>query len=177
MKRTIKPIASLALALLLSIQLPAFGHGDVASAEEIEQAIARVRQATQAFHDVDEAKRAGYAQFLDCVAQPDQGAMGTHYLHSTHPGDAVLDQLRPEALMYAAGTNGELQLVGVEYIVFQDVWDAANPQPPVMFGHPFHLVRAPNRYGVPAFYELHLWIWKHNGNGIFNDWNPSVRCS
>jgi hypothetical protein len=102
--------------------------------------------------------------------------MGIHYLHSTYPGDALLDPLRPEALMYEPGKEGKLQFVGVEYILFQEAWDAAHPQPPVMFGHPLHLVRAPNRYGVPALYELHLWIWKHNGNGIFNDWNPAVRC-
>lgn len=54
--------------------------------------------------------------------------------------------------------------------------DAQNPQPPVLFNHPFHLVRSPNRYGVPAFYELHLWVWEHNRDGIFNDWNPAVHC-
>lgn len=176
MNRTIKPLALLGIAALVSLQPPAYAHGDVRSPEDIQEAIAQVRQATKAFHDVEEAKRAGYAQFLDCVAQLEQGAMGIHYLHGTYPGDAALDPLRPEALMYEPGKNGALQLVGVEYIVFQETWDAAHPQPPVMFGHPFHLVRAPNRYGVPAFYELHLWIWQHNGNGVFNDWNPSVRC-
>lgn len=45
-----------------------------------------------------------------------------------------------------------------------------------MFGHPFHLVRSPNRYGVPAFHELQLRIWEHNPNGNFNDWNPRVQC-
>ena len=61
---------------------------------------------------------------------------------------------------------------------FHDAWDAAHPhpQPPVLFGHPFHLVRSPSRYGVPSFYESHLWAWEHNRNGIFNDWNPKVRC-
>jgi hypothetical protein len=38
------------------------------------------------------------------------------------------------------------------------------------------LVPSPNRYGVPAFYELHAWVWKHNSSGLFNDWNPRVRC-
>ena len=50
------------------------------------------------------------------------------------------------------------KLTGVEYIVFQDAWDALHPQPPVHFGHSLHLVRSPNRYGVPGFYELHLWV-------------------
>lgn len=34
----------------------------------------------------------------------------------------------------------------------------------------------PRRCGLPAFYELHLWLWKRNPNGLFNDWNPDVRC-
>ena len=38
------------------------------------------------------------------------------------------------------------------------------------------MVRAPNRYGVPTFYELHLWVWEHNQNGLFNDWNSKVSC-
>lgn len=60
--------------------------------------------------------------------------------------------------------------------MFQATWDALHPQPPVLFGHPLHLVREPNRDGVPAFYELHLWVWEHNRNGVFNDWNPAVNC-
>lgn len=111
-----------------------------------------------------------------CVDEPGQGALGIHYLHATYPGDAVVDPLRPETLMYQPGKDGALRLVGVEYIVFQEAWDAAHPQPPVLFGNPFHLVRAPNRYGVPSFYELHLWIWKSKGNGIFNDRHPAVTC-
>jgi len=38
------------------------------------------------------------------------------------------------------------------------MWNALHPQPPVLFGHPSHPVRSPNRYGVPASHELHLWI-------------------
>lgn len=29
-----------------------------------------------------------------------------------------------------------------------------------------------NRYGLPAFYERHLWLWKPNPAGTFEDWNP-----
>jgi len=25
-------------------------------------------------------------------------------------------------------------------------------------------------------YELHVWLWEHNRNGLFNDWNPVVTC-
>ena len=175
-----KILAGAALAALLALQTPAFGHGDASeSAEEIQHLINKVRRATHRFNDVQAAIDAGYTKFGDmngdCVAQPGQGAMGIHYLNGGLI-DAVLDPLHPEAVMYEPQKNGKLKLVGVEYIVFQDVWDALHPQPPVLFGHPFHLVRAPNRYNVPTFYELHLWVWQHNRNGIFNDWNPAVHC-
>ena len=181
MKNTSRKIlAGAALAALLALQTPAFGHGDASeSAEEIQHLINKVRRATHRFNDVQAAIDAGYTKFGDmngdCVAQPGQGAMGIHYLNGGLI-DAVLDPLHPEAVMYEPQKNGKLELVGVEYIVFQDAWDALHPQPPVLFGHPFHLVRAPNRYNVPAFYELHLWVWQHNRNGIFNDWNPAVHC-
>jgi hypothetical protein len=166
------------LAALLSP--PVFAHGDAnESAEKIESQIAEVRRATRKFFDVQAAVDAGYAPFADknglCVAQPGAGGMGIHYLNGGLI-DAVLDPAKPEALMYQPTKSGKLELLGAEYIVFQAEWDALHPQPPVLFGHPFHLVRAPNRYNVPAFYELHLWVWEHNPNGIFNDWNPKVRC-
>lgn len=35
---------------------------------------------------------------------------------------------------------------------------------------------SPNRYGIPVFYELHVWAWKANPVGTFADWNPRVPC-
>lgn len=176
----IKILAGTAAALMLTAQTPAFGRGDAAdSSEKIQSLINDVRRATARFMDVDEAIRAQYVKFPDlagdCVAQPGQGAMGIHYLNSALIS-TTLDPLRPAALMYKPTKQGKLVLLGAEYIVFQAAWDAQNPQPPVLFNHPFHLVRSPNRYGVPAFYELHLWVWEHNRDGIFNDWNPAVHC-
>lgn len=180
MNSSVKTLAAGALALLLIAQTPAFGHGDAHdSSDKVQALINDVRRATAPFMDVEEAIRAHYLKFPDlagdCVAEPGQGAMGIHYLNGALIS-TLLDPLRPAALMYQRGRHGKLSLLGVEYIVFQAAWDAQNPQPPVMFNHPFHLVRSPNRYGVPAFYELHLWVWEHNRDGIFNDWNPAVRC-
>lgn len=25
-------------------------------------------------------------------------------------------------------------------------------------------------------YELHVWIWKPNPNGMFSHWNPAISC-
>lgn len=32
-------------------------------------------------------------------------------------------------------------------------------------GQLFHLFESPNRFGLPAFYTLHVWAWKLNSNG------------
>ena len=39
-------------------------------------------------------------------------------------------------------------------------------------GQLFHLFESPNRFGLPAFYTLHVWAWKDNPNGTFTNWNP-----
>jgi hypothetical protein len=175
MKHRILKLAGLCLPLLLA-QQAAFPHGDGMSRKDVNELVAQVRSATQKYQDVQAAQADGYAQFLGCVSEPGQGAMGIHYLHGGLAGDAVVDPMRPEALMYEPREGGRLDLLGVEYIVFQAAWDALHPQPPSLFGHPFHLVREPNRYGVPPFYELHLWLFKHNTGSLFDDWNPRVEC-
>ena len=152
------------------------GGGLAGGARHGDDALDQIRDATSRFRNVERAVDRGYVQFFGCVHEPLAGAMGIHFVNGELAGDTVIDASTPEAVMYEVKENGTLKLVGVEYIVFQDAWDALHPQPPVLFGHPFHLVRSPNRYGVPAFYELHLWVWEHNRNGVFNDWNPKVAC-
>jgi hypothetical protein len=69
-----------------------------------------------------------------------------------------------------------LRLVGVEFIELAEVWDAQKAAQPTLEGHLLNLVSAPNRYALPAFYELHVWAWERNPNGSFADWNPHVTC-
>ena len=48
--------------------------------------------------------------------------------------------------------------------------------PAELMGQLFHCSRAPNRFGLPAFYTLHVWAWKDNPRGTFTNWNPAVSC-
>lgn len=183
-----QPLKTLAVQILLALaaaapQAPVYAHGDAPAADfNLHQLLADARKASAPFTDLQAALAAGYAKFPDqhgdCVAQPGQGGMGIHYLNATLLNDAELDPLRPEFLVYRQTATGQHELVALEYVVFAPLWDALHPQPPVLFGHPLHLVRTPNRYGTPMpFYELHVWLWEHNPNGLFNDWNPKVSCN
>jgi hypothetical protein len=134
-----------------------------------------VRQAADPYQDVAAAEAAGYGLFLGCVSGPQEGAMGVHYPNGALVGDGVLDPMQPEALVYEPTKNG-LKLVAVEFIVLADAWNANNPSPPALMGQVFNLVGSPNRYGLPAFYELHVWAWKNNPLGMFADWNSKVSC-
>ena len=72
-----------------------------------------------------------------------------------------------------------MRLVGVEFIVFAADWAARFPTGPApdLDGHLLHYVGAPNRYGLDAFYEIHVWAWDSNPRGHFADWNTDVTCN
>jgi hypothetical protein len=136
-----------------------------------------IRDATRRYRNIDKAIDAGYVQFFGCVHEPLAGSMGIHFVNAKLAGDTTLLPRRPEALTYEVQPDGRLGLVGVEYIVFQAAWDAAHDDPPTLFGKPFTLVPADNRFGIDAFYALHAWAWKSNPTGDFQDWNPRVICT
>lgn len=140
--------------------------------------VSEVRLATEDFRDVNAAIAAGYASTGSCVTGPEKGAMGIHFANSELIGDGLLDPSKPELLIYEQ-RNGKLRLVGVEFLVLADPWNTAHPDnaPPVLMGQHFHFVGTPNRYRLPAFYELHVWAWRDNPSGVFVDWNPEVSCA
>lgn len=137
-----------------------------------------VQDATRGFRDVRVAMDAGYASLGSCVTGPERGAMGVHFGRSELIGDGVLDPSTPELLVYEP-RDGHMRLVGVEFIVLADQWNAAHTDgtPPVLMGQHFQFVGMPNRYRLPAFYELHVWAWRDNRFGTFVDWNPDVSCA
>ena len=163
---TAGPLAAGVVALVGLVVSPATGD------DPLEQ----VRQATTAFQDVNAAIDRGYVQFFGCVHEPLAGSMGIHFVNGALARDGVVDPATPEVLMYEPAPDGTLELVGVEYVVFKDAWDADNASPPEPFGLPFNVVEEPSRYGIETFYELHAWAWKDNPNGPHEDWNPAVVC-
>jgi hypothetical protein len=135
-----------------------------------------VREATERFQDVSVAEAEGYALQFGCVSGPDAGAMGLHYVNGSLVGDGELDPARPEIVIYEATPGGRLRLIGADFLVLADAWDAKHSGPPELMGQLLHLFEAPNRFGLPAFYTLHVWAWKENPNGMFVNWHPKVSC-
>jgi hypothetical protein len=126
-----------------------------------------VRAANDRFRDVAAAVAEGYAP-IPCASGVAGGAMGIHYVNPAYIEDAVIDIARPEAVMYEPSADGKMTLIAVEYITTKG--------PAELQGHLFNFSGAPNRYGLPAFYELHVWAWKPNPDGTFADMNPDVSC-
>lgn len=135
---------------------------------EVEAQLAEVRRLTSAYHDNSKAEVAGYLPTEDCVELPGAGAMGYHFVNPSLFGPpAALDITKPQAILYEPQKNGKLRLTGVEYITGMGQPDI---DPPMLFGERF-------RWNpVLKFWALHVWVWRHNPLGMFEDWNPNVTC-
>lgn len=142
------------------------------------------RAATARFHSIEQAARAGYAlppegPLHECISSfDDTGAMGFHLINGNLL-DTTVDPANPEALVYAPDEHGTLQLVALEYVVFQEPWleeHGENAMEPMLFDQMFMTTPAPNRYELPAFYALHAWIWEANQAGTFAPFNQAVSC-
>ena len=135
-----------------------------------------VRQATERFKDVTVAEAEEYSLQFGCVTGPDAGAMGMHFVNFKLVTDGELDPTRPEIVIYEPQPGGRLKLVGADYLVLADQWHAKHAEQPQLMGQLLHLFEAPNRFGLPAFYTLHVWAWKENPTGTFTNWHSNVSC-
>ncbi len=162
-----------------------------------------VRKATERFKDVNVAMKEGYVRDpMDmCVTatfegQPAQlGAMGVHYFRpdllgitATTPrvaGNGMhTDFTTPGVLVYEPQSDGKLKLVAVENLVWIDAWKAAgHTAPPEFEGNQYYrMVDNPvttdvdEAHGFMPHYELHMWLYDDNRNGLFAPFNPDVTC-
>jgi hypothetical protein len=140
--------------------------------------IDKVRAATERYKELSVAIAEGFVQGTPCVSGPDTGAMGVHFVLPARIAGGVLQADQPEALIYEPLPDGAMRLVGVEYIVLASIWASKNPagSTPALEGDLLNFIDAPNRFGLPAFYEIHVWAWEHNPKGSFADWNTHVSC-
>ena len=138
-------------------------HADKSAIWKRSPLVQKVRAATRRYKDIAVAIEEGWVPATPCVSGSNSGAMGVHYV-------------LPERI-YEPLPGGRARLVGVEFIVIAADWNTQNPdKQPTLEGHLLNLVGEPNRYRLPALYELHVWAWEKNESGSFADWNDAVTC-
>jgi hypothetical protein len=158
---TTRSIPSLAVLAFIAVA------AGCAQAADDNPLAAKVRTALDRFKDVNVAVKEGYAP-IPCASGVEGGAMGIHYVNGEYLKDDAVDLGKPEAVMYEPMPDGKLALIAVEYITTKG--------PASLENHLFSFIGTPNRYGLPPFYELHVWAWKDNPTGTFADMNPNVSC-
>lgn len=187
----------LGLALLSSIATPVFGS-------PAEPDISAVRAATERFRDVNVALAEGYVRdpmnLCDTASMMGRpaalGAMGVHYFRpdllgiTAPPSPRVsgsgthTDFNKPAILIYEPQAGGSHELVAVENLVFIKAWEAAgNKEPPSYQGKSFDRMEDDPATAIDEahmfepHYDLHVWLYRENPNGMFAQFNPNVSCA
>lgn len=157
--------------------------------------LAAVRRATAKFHDTAVAAAAGYVFGEPCVDSP-AGTMGIHTPNQALIASQAINPEQPEVLLYLEQPDGSLKLTAVEYLQVVLVrnpdtgqvgpWFSASPWPanyvvvnptPELFGHTFDGPMPGHSPSMPWHWDFHVWIWEHNPNGMFAQWNPAISCN
>jgi hypothetical protein len=156
------------------VQNPAAGKRAEAAQNKL---LADIRKATAKYQNIEAAFADGYEVGSGCVSVEGLGGMGYHIVNFDLFG-ADFDPLQPQALLYEPNDDGDMNLVGVEYVIFSELWDLENDELPMLGIVPFedHTVVVPGE-GLPfPNYQLHVWIWKGNPLGMYFPFNPNVIC-
>lgn len=158
-------MSAFTVALLVSVML---GLAASVPANDLSTELARARAVTAKYHDLSQAEADGYVQDVCHVD-------GCHWFN-WGLYDGVFDIEHPEALNYVPTKDGGWRLVGVEYVVMGS--DPPQPAPEGFAGDE----DAPDgdeygwRFGTEGFpdWELSVWLWYHNPNGMFAMENPRL---
>lgn len=134
--------------------------------KQCQRDLARAKAATAKYHNIDKALADGFISTQQCVAVPQLGAMGIHYINIQRIMNPNVDASQPEVLLYMPDENGHLRLVGLEYVVPKLL---ANT-PPTLFGQEYEDDAMRNQWA------LHVWAWRNNPSGMFAPFNPKLSC-
>jgi hypothetical protein len=143
-----------------------------------------VRAALDKYKDPIVAIRDGYFSTLACIDFPNgghekgamnykAGGMGVHFLNMAMVGPK-LDSLKPQVLLYEV-VGDKLKLAGAEWFAPTDIAKTA----PTVLGHKLEGPMEGHEPVLPAalhHWDLHVWLWKDNANGMFDPTNASIKC-
>jgi hypothetical protein len=173
-------VAALATASPASLGAQAKQQGAVMNVAAINV----VRKALDKYKDPIVAVHDGYYSTVGCVDFPaggtehgsmeyKPGAMGVHFLNMALVGPK-LDSTKPQVLLYEP-VGDKLVLTGAEWFVPTELAKT----PPTILGHQ---LMGPMEGHAPIMppelhhWDLHVWLWKDNPNGMFSATNSAVKC-
>lgn len=146
--------------------------------------LATVRAALDKYHDPIVAIHDGYLSTLGCIEYPEGGSegamhyapggMGVHFMNPQHIGPA-LDPDKPQVLIYEPDGD-KLRLVAAEWYMPAKL---AGSKRPAIFGKELEGPMEGHKPLMPEgmhHYDLHVWLWKDNPEGVFSPTNPNVSC-
>jgi hypothetical protein len=160
--------------------------GAPAQEPSVDAQIAQAKAALAKYQDPIAAVYDGYMSTVGCIDYPTgssmagmmaykPGAMGVHFLNISLIGP-TLDPAKPQVLIYEP-VGEKLQLVAAEWFV---PTMPGIKEPPKVFGHALEGPMEGHAPIMPAgmhHWDLHVWLWKANPNGMFSPTNPDVKCS
>ena len=174
---------------------------NVSELQTLEEQLEFVRTISREYHNFETASDDGFERKDHCVDQRDvpgtgvrlpdlgvapakKGAMGYHH-YNPNRIDRSLDLAKPEAMIYAPTDDGGRKLVAVEYIYVDADQNLATVEevPDLFLGTEDKFdgpMRGHGNYNdgrpMPIHYDLHVWVWEDNPDGMFAPWNPNVTC-
>jgi len=172
-------IFSSVLAVLLAVCALTLGPWGTAVAggdkltSDTRKELAQARRATAKFHNIDHAYAEGYVDIGFLLP-----GVGCHLLNPGLVGDGIIDLTLPELLIYAdcsPGQAGKAELRSIEYVLV--CGGTAGPPPTCAVPAPEGFsgdsdVWTPFTNG--SLWTLHVWVWRHNPDGIFVKINPEI---
>jgi len=178
-----------------------FGDPATASTADLATDLARIRQATARFRDINVALSEGYViPAPHCVAAAEEGepkqlgGMGVHVVRPDLLGITAMyprvngvgtntDFTKPSVLVYEPKADGSYELVALENLIFAQAWHAAgNLKRPEFHGNEYYrIIDNPatpidEAHGFEPHYELHIWLYRDNPAGMFMPFNTRVKC-
>jgi hypothetical protein len=154
--------------------VPAQTPADLHSRDGAGRAMAQIRRDLAPYADFHRALADGFVPVSECTESP-AGAMGVHFLNPAR-AIAPVDPTKPAILLYLPTATG-YQLMGAEWFQADADQDlTTDDDRPSLWGRPFNGPMLGHEPGMPIHYDLHVWLFTANPDGVFAPWNPSVSC-
>jgi hypothetical protein len=166
--------------VLLAVAAPnARGQGPSLTPE-----LQSVRKQLDKYNDPIAAVHDGFYSSVGCISYPNgavdgsmnypKGAMGVHFINMGNVGPK-LDPAKPQVLIYEPAGD-KLKLVAAEWFMPTEL---AGGSAPSIFGQTLGGPMEGHQPIMPPelhHYDLHVWLWKTNPEGVFSPTNPAVKC-